>query len=434
MKRYLSIVLGLLFVLGLASSAYAVHAQIPAETQAVVAKGATQLTIGGSIRARMDYRSNLSDQLDNGSGDEHFARTDARVRLKIDVKVSDKTTGRVHLDNSWVWGTSSESKGNYKEGNGRVKGGFNIIEAWIQHVNGPVGFKIGHMPLALGNKLFFDHSLWGDDGVVVFANPNKQVHVFGVFAKFRESKGGINDDSTGYVIAGNYKAGNLGVGGDVTYVDDQVGAIHLWNIALRGNGNVAGLKLRGEVDLQTGKVTDAGRDFGGYAFLFGADYKLGNTKLSGIVAYGSGDDNPNDNKIDEFVTSLSPVPYDYAGYLYHYRMKTACSNGALVAGACNGGIANTFTVKVGANTKVSKELSVAGSIAYLQAAEDISINGGTPDNNLGWEFDGKVKYKLDRNLSLTLQGGYFAVGDAYNHANGQSDDAWGTRLTTQLSF
>ncbi len=99
-----------------------------------------------------------------------------------------------------------------------------------------------------------------------------------------------------------------------------------------------------------------------------------------------------------------------------------------------GGISNTMVFKVGANHKVSKDLSVAGSIAYLKADEDVSLNGGTPDDDLGWEFDGQVKYMLDRNLSLTLQGGYFVVGDAYNHADGSSDDAWGARLVTQLSF
>jgi len=39
MKKYLALALGVLFTLGFAASAFAIHAEIPAETQAVVAKG-----------------------------------------------------------------------------------------------------------------------------------------------------------------------------------------------------------------------------------------------------------------------------------------------------------------------------------------------------------------------------------------------------------
>ncbi len=427
MKKYLAIVIGMIFVLGFAASAFAIHAQIPAETQAVVAKGATQITIGGDIRFRMDYRSNLSDQLDNGSGDEHFARVDARVRLKIEAKVSDNTKGLIQWEHDWIWGDGNMSKGTYQEGNGMIANGNKILQAWIQHNMGPVSFKIGHMPLALGNKLFFDHSLWGDDAVLIFASPNKQTHVFGVFAKFDENAAGINDDATAYVLAGGYNAGNFGVGGDVSYVDDQAANIHLWNFGIRGNVNVGGFAIKGDVEIQTGEVdTVGGPDFSGWATYLRGDYKLGSTNIYGLFAWGSGDDADSADDIEAFQTSLSPVVYDYAGYLYHYRMKTA-TGGA-------GGISNTMIFKVGAKHKVNKDVSVAGSIAYLQADEDVSLNGGTPDDDLGWEIDGSIKYKMDRNLTLALQGGYFAVGDAYNHADGSSDDAWGARLVTQLSF
>jgi len=430
LKKYLAIVIGMLFVLGFAASAFAIHAEIPSETQAVVAKGSTQITLGGDIRFRMDYRDNLTDQLDNGSGDEHFAQVDARVRLKIDAKVSDNTSGRIHFENDWVWGVDNTAQGTYNRGNttvGAYKKGGQFIEAWIQHKAGPVNIKIGHMPLALGNLLFFDHREMGDDAVLFSMSPNKQTHVFGLYSKFDEAVGGINDDANAYVLGAGYNAGNFGVGGDVTYVDDQQNSIHLWNFGLRGNVNVAGFALKGDVEIQTGEVdVVGGPDFSGWAAYLRGDYKMGGTNLYGLIAYGSGDDADSADDIEAFQTSLSAVVYDYAGYLYHYRMKTASGG--------KGGISNTMVFKVGANHKVSKDLSVAGSVAYFKADEDVQLNGGTPDDDLGWEFDGQVKYMLDRNLSLTLQGGYFVVGDAYNHADGSSDDAWGARLVTQLSF
>ncbi|RMG00634.1 MAG: hypothetical protein D6726_10980 [Nitrospirae bacterium] len=431
MKKYLAIVIGMLFVLGFAASAFAIHAEIPSETQAVVAKGATQLTFGGDIRFRMDYRDNLTDQLDNSSGDEHFAQVDARVRLKIDAKVSDNTSGRIHFENDWVWGVGDHAQGTYGRGNTTAgaykKGEGQFIEAWIQHKAGPVTVKLGHMPLALGNNLFFDHREMGDDAVVAFMNPNKQTTIIGAYAKFNEGVGGINDDANAYVLAALYNADNFGISGDATYVDDQGQNIHLWNFGIRGNVAVAGFKIKGDVELQTGEVDVAGGpDLSGWAAYVRGDYKLGNTGIYGLFAWGSGDDPDSADDVELFQNSLSAVVYDYAGYLYHYRMKTA--------GGGHSGIANTLIFKVGANHKVNKDLSVGASVAYLKADEDVALNGGTPDDDLGWEIDGKVKYGLDRNLSLTLEGGYFVVGDAYNHADGSSDDAWGARLVTQLSF
>ncbi|MDP3260151.1 MAG: hypothetical protein Q8M34_06160, partial [Thermodesulfovibrionales bacterium] len=66
MKKYLALVLGVLFTLGFAASAFAIHAEIPAETQAVVAKGTSQITLGGELRFRGELRNNTD--LDKASG------------------------------------------------------------------------------------------------------------------------------------------------------------------------------------------------------------------------------------------------------------------------------------------------------------------------------------------------------------------------------
>ncbi len=60
MKKYLALILGVLFVLSFAASAFAIHAEIPSETQAVVAKGSTQITLGGEIRTRGWWQDNIT--------------------------------------------------------------------------------------------------------------------------------------------------------------------------------------------------------------------------------------------------------------------------------------------------------------------------------------------------------------------------------------
>ena len=60
LKKYLALILGVLFVLSFAASAFAIHAEIPSETQAVVATGSTQITLGGEIRTRGWWQDNIT--------------------------------------------------------------------------------------------------------------------------------------------------------------------------------------------------------------------------------------------------------------------------------------------------------------------------------------------------------------------------------------
>ena len=125
MKKFLIIALSAVFVLGLAASAFAIHAEIPSETQAVVAKGETQITLGGSIRIRAEYL----DTREYDDTDEWTDRSfyDQRVRLWVDAKVSDDVQGFIMLESeedssrdSWVWGRDSDNAvGVYPEGNSK---------------------------------------------------------------------------------------------------------------------------------------------------------------------------------------------------------------------------------------------------------------------------------------------------------------------------
>ncbi len=454
MKRYGAIILGILFVLGMAASAFAIHAEIPAETQAVVAKGQTQITLGGDIRFRGSFDKNTKDQLDGGT-DDHIAYIDQRVRIKMDIKVTDNTNARIHIEHSNTWGdgwrygdsswdANDNAKGIFKVGNYKEADDLSLVEAWINHNFGSFGIKVGHMPLALGNKLFFDHTKEGDDAIVIYGSTSN-IHWAGVVAKFSEGHRGLNDDVTAYAVLANYKGDNFNIGGDVTYVDAQSGiiasnpatkigdAIHGWNFGLRGDINVSGFNLKGDIELQTGTLDNSNGavckantdcDFKGYAFMVGADYNLGNTKLTLEYFYGSGDDDATDSDLDMFVTSLSAV--QYGPFVYGYKSSDTASGGP--------GISNLQRVSFTASTKVSKDLALKGAIHWLKAAEDVSINGGPKDDDLGWEIDGKVTYNLDRNLKYWVEGGILFTGDAYDYASMSADDMYSIRNGIQLSF
>ncbi len=453
MKKFLAIFLGAVFVLGFAASAFAIHAEIPAETQAVVAKGATQISIGGDLRFRGEATDNTTDF--NSSKADHSEYYDGRVRLSVDAKITPNTEGMVMIEaannntaTSYTWGQDATGAyGLYNAGNAK-QAQLNVLEAWILHTGSgllgvPAGIKVGHMPLALGNSLFFDHSLFGDDAVLVFVDPLKELEVAALTAKFREGSIYQNDDATTYVGLFAYNTKEFGISGDATYVDDQKsfgtagGALagiptHFWNFGLRGNVNAGGLGVKVDGEMQSGKIDVADVKFRGYALLAGLSYNLSGVKLGLDWAYGSGDDNANDGKVKAFVTSLSNM--QHFTYVYEYRTVNACGNQ-------HGGLCNTMYVKGSIGADLMKDLSGNLDVYWLQANKKIlgfGEGGGaaTDSKDIGVELDGKVAYKIDRNLTYWVEGGYLFAGDYWKvlTAGKSPDDAFAVRHGIQLSF
>jgi hypothetical protein len=449
----------MLFVLGFAASAFAVHADIPSETTATVAKGTTQITVGGEIRVRGEIRKNTGD-FDNdvktdSNGRGEGANWDQRVRLSIQADVSKNTTGLVQLESgdsntadNVTWGKpDNAAKGGYPFGNSK-KGDLRILQAWIQHSGSgllgiPAGFKVGHMPLKLGYGLFFDHTKFGDDALYLFATPSKGLELGLGSAKFGEGNNWNADDNDAYFALVSYAVNkDTNVGADVTYVNRQNHTAvageenidtHFWNFGLRGNTTIAGLGLKAGLEFQAGKDHDGGADnkYRGYAFLLGADYKLAPVTLSAAFAYGSGDDDATDNKTKLFVTSLGAD--QHFTYVYEYSTVNA-------AGQLSGGIANTMYAKIGANADVMKDLNLDLAAYWLRAVKKVPVvlYGATAtkgdSKNIGIEFDAKATYKLDRNLTYWVEGGYLFAGAFFDTATTKSDNAYALRHGIMLSF
>lgn len=476
MRKYIALILGAVFVLGFAASAFAIHAEIPAETQAVIAKGATEITIGGDIRIRGEAQQNTSDF--NKDAVDHKTFIDQRIRLDIGAKVTPNTQGFIQIEGGgdptasniggssvWLWGNPGPNQintGVYHEGENK-KGDLRILQAWIMHTGSgifgvPAGVKVGHMPLSLGNALFFDHTLFGDDAIVVFADPTKELHVGALMVKFREGSTILNDDSTAYVGLFNYRTKQFGVSGDVTYVDDQnrFGQaapaltsplppalvapngtdVHLWNFGLRGDVNFGGLKIKADAEVQTGKVLDTGGNdvtFQGYAFLAGLYYTINPVKLTLEYGYGSGP-GTDPTKFKMFVTALSQTYYstNVNTYVYNYRTITA-------AGTQFAGIANTQYVKLNADANLTKDLRLELEADWLRAAKNNVVTiGGVhtlgDSKDIGVELDARLTYSFDRNIKYWVEGGYLFAGNFWRTAAKNPDDAYAIRHGIQISF
>ena len=256
-----------MFVLGFAASSFAIHAEIPAETQATVAAGATQITIGGEIRVRGLWQNNTDNFSKDVTTAGDVAKYDERVRLQIEAKVTPNTTGLIQLEagndsgtaqDITNWGSEpSGATGTLEFSNGK-QSSMKVLQAWILHqgtglLSVPALVKVGHMPIQIGpNGLFYEHTKFGDDAILLGVDPVKGMHLILGTVKLTENSTSLNDDVNAYTFIGSYELmKDTVVGLDVTYADGQnlahggsFGAVindpdlHLWNFGVNGKTRI----------------------------------------------------------------------------------------------------------------------------------------------------------------------------------------------------
>ncbi|MEJ2695709.1 MAG: hypothetical protein P8013_03595 [Candidatus Sulfobium sp.] len=436
MKKYLAIILGALFVLSFAASAFAIHAEIPSETQAVVAAGTTQINLSGELRVRGWYGDNIdttgfadSSEGFNGIPAEKNSAAwyDERVRLSVDAKISPNIEGMLQLES----GTGEQD--NYLWGNFNSKPAtMGILQAWILYSGSglfgfPSGLKIGHVPLAIAQKEFFDHTKFGDDAIVAFLLPTKEMEIDLLTVKFAGDGSFSNiptvgvvgytgsrydntDDLDGYVGIITYKPDDkTSVGINYTYLNLPDFNFSHQNLGFTGNAEFSGLGVKATADFQFGK-TDASLlggaagtdiDFKGWAVTAGLNYMIDPLNVRASFAYGSGDDDGlADGDLKDFVT--------YLGNDQHYTLVYEY-NVVSTAGRINSGVDNTTYYNIGLDVTPTKDVTASLDGYIIRATK--TMNGVS--KNAGWEVDGKIVYNVAKNLNYQIDAGYFKAGSYY---------------------
>lgn len=467
MKKYVAVATAVVFLLGFAAASFAIHAEIPAETQAVVAKSQTQITLGGEVRARGEFRNNIRDFNDDAV--DRDAYYDMRVRLAVEAKITPNTMAKFHIqsgnaDNAdnRVWGTydpAPGAKGSYNYGNGNA-GDVRILEAWVLHqgtglLGVPAFVKVGHMPIIVGTGTWLNHTYWGDDALLFGVDPMKEMHIVLGTVKFKEGNLALNDDGTAYVLLFNYDFDKKSsIGADVTYVDHQnsfqlTGGVpagnqngvdvNFWNVGVNGKFGIDIFSIYGEANFQFGDISGLpggvnDQDFKGYAFKVGTNFDIKPVTLGLEFAWGSGDSDLADEDVKTFVTTQGNE--QHYTYVYDYRTPNA-------AGNVGGGLQNTWYIKADAKMDFTKDFSGYLALYYLQADKASRINLGTTasprltngtDKDIGLEIDAKFTWKIDRNLQYWVEGGYLFAGDFWQTAGGDPDDAYAVRHGISVSF
>jgi predicted porin len=468
-KKFLAVIVGALFVFCFSAAAFAVAPDIADE--AVVAKGPTKITLGGKILIRGWYFDNVSGISGNnvvpvdGQSDAFYS---TNVNLMLDAQVSDGLRGMIEFETSrdgsansglYYWG--DRGRGYDSKPNADIL----IRQAWIQYVGTgligiPLGIKIGHMPISLGEKIFLNNERFGDDAILVWADPMKELHIAAGTVKLNE--GDVlshSDDLDGYVLLATYqwdKDNMIGFNYVWTHsdgncpssnIDDAAGyevnveELNFSNVGVHAKGKIAGLSYAAEADFQFGEIenyelADEGdvnpKGWGVYAKL---GYMIDPVNIRASFAYGSGDDDLFDDDCEEFQTQQGP-DYGATARLVHYTqiyertVRTASALAKLTTtvggNTTNTGIANTTYYNLGMDVNLMKDLSLSVDGFLLQASEtgaweDIIENETgdrtSVDDDLGWEVDVKLNYKITKNLSYFIEGGYFDAGDFYKDTN-----------------
>jgi hypothetical protein len=472
MKKSLIALLSVTILLLFVASAFALHA-VPENfeyTPSIVKSKMAQIELGGEIRIRGYYENNTSDfaSIEDRttpetateaveSNDDQNAYYDQRVRLHVKATVSPNTMGMVELEtgdsanNTYKWGNvCDDAHGEYPKSNCKPED-LVVRQAYIAHQGNGLGmlsgFKAGHMLLALGNGMFYNHTEYGDDAIVLWMAPVEGTEISLVTIKIGESAtaGMTRDDANAYVLMAESAIDSVNVSGDVTYVSDNetssAAGLTLWNIGVRGDADLGIASIKGDVEFQAGKIKEAltdgsDMDLRAWALLLGADFKLGEVNLGTEFAYGSGDDIDSEDKYEGFITSLSDG--QRSTFIADYRAPGAgqhINTGGVVsstyAGMKNYGLNNQWYINVGADAKVHPDVKVGGDIYYLRASQKVANDTpGTEqdleDLNMGVEVDAKVVYQIDQNLVYFIEGGYLFAGDFYkNVTRGKDADHYG---------
>jgi len=437
MKKSLVALFSVLVVLVFTASAFALHAVEGQEYQPSLVKAAkSMIELNGQIRIRGDLKKNNDF---NDDAKDTTQKYDQRARFGVKAAVSENTFGVVELEttpgnsSTYDWGTmGTENK----------RQAMYIRQAYIAHQTNALGtlagFKAGHMLLALGNNLFFDHTNYGDDAFILWTRVGAGELSF-IDIKVDEGANGVktqNDDLEAYVAALTMPIGDvIGLSTDVTYLRGHDKSVYdkgtqFINWGLRAMADMNVVKVNAGFEAQFGTDKKSAPDvFGntenkhkGYAGMLGIEANAGPAAIRARAGYGSGDkvkDNgDSEGEDDAFRTLLTDN--QYYTFVYDYSLQTAC-------GSVHTGLCNTMYFNLGAGVKPSPDFKGSLDFYYLQAVEDVALNGATKkDKDLGYEIDGKIEYQISSNLAYYVEAGYLIAGNAYDRfdaAKGKDVDA-----------
>ncbi len=180
-----------------------------------------------------------------------------------------------------------------------------------------------------------------------------------------------------------------------------------------------------------------GGDISGYALQAQADVKVGPGKLRARLLYTSGDDDATDKDYDGLVTQTyndvtSSIPLCCNDLMFLVRaLEESINHSAAVLQDATGYGRGITLAYLSYDQNLNDKTNIQATIANARFNEKKTA---TEKKGLGTEINLQARYKLEKNLALTLAAGYLMLGDAYDKSDSGKDPSDVYKLLARLTY
>jgi hypothetical protein len=194
--------------------------------------------------------------------------------------------------------------------------------------------------------------------------------------------------------------------------------------------------LNWDLIYQGGSLDDntVNRDVSAYLAHLDLGANLGKIRLTYTGWYASGDDDPADGDVENFM-STDVDRFDSIIFFETYTDDNAFTEAPHILDK------GLFFNKLALDYKHSDKLKLGAAVLYLETAEDLTIGGGKKESKLGTEIDAYVSYMLYPNTEIAINAGYLFADDGMDafeiaaQQDGKSDaDVFRSTARVRYSF
>jgi hypothetical protein len=207
--------------------------------------------------------------------------------------------------------------------------------------------------------------------------------------------------------------------------------LNIWNLGVDGSYktdvNSGNLFFKWDAIYQTGKIDDTtfastnqtvtaaqNMDLSAYFVHADAGYAWDDFKVTGTFWYASGDDDGDDDDLKGFLsydvdtfTGSTVLMESYDDDNYFTERSYLLDKGMMLA-------------KVAFDWQATDKLKVGAAGLYMLTAEDIEYTSAKDGDNqkedeIGFELNGYLSYKLYQNVEFAITAGYLFAGDAMDY-------------------
>ncbi|MFH7321018.1 hypothetical protein ACHHRT_10475 [Desulfurivibrio sp. D14AmB] len=386
----------------------------------VIGKGETSITLSGDARIRGFWREDAA--FGNLPGDDENRQLQHRMRLAVDIKAAGGTSlhGRLHFasadDPAGSQGTMYQWGGTR---NNNVMTDYLYFRVPVAGATVTTGRQVvnwGHRMKtwdARADRLRVDYKL--TDELAMFAYYQKDTESSPVTPTI--TNGVTDEDRNRYSLGANFGTPDLRVVLQLRHTDEEwTGGDDGQEFYGFATYKVADLTLSSEFDFRFGDVHETtnanGETNDPFAVYVGAAYALGDTTLTGGIAYAADGWTSGTSGHFDQITMF----YNTSGGhgLGHSRIGTMSDDGELALG-------------VGASHKLTPELTLGGKLAY--------IDGSNVTVNDDWSMvtaEASMAYKVNASTTYHIDAIY--ASPSFDAPGAQDDAYWGLSHRFELKF